>query len=456
MPSLRLRHEAIFLLVFALDLVNMFIATVAYPALAADLHADIGTLAWVGTAYMLGLSVVIPLAPWLAARCGECRLLLVALLLFAVAAVLAGAAPGIGWLLGWRLLQGLAGGLLIPVAQAAAYRQCTPDQRGALTRRILLVALLVALLVPALAPALGGLLVQWLSWRGVLWASLPLAVVATGLVLAWMPADGTRDAPRLQAYALSTAMLALGALLLALTWLGESGHRSAGAVLLLVALLLAVAHLRDVRRQAQPLLRWSLLSHRGLRLAMLVYLAVPGVFIGSQLVSTLQLHQAGYSAARIGALMLPWALASAMAIAASKRLLARFGPATVLRTGMLLQASGLLSMALLPQPVFALAGLLFALMGAGGSLCSSTAQTLAFHGVEGEALGDASALWNLNRQLSFCLGTAAIALLLALAVHWLPTRATGVALGLAAVLTLLPMVLLRSSQPLTLPRPENA
>ncbi len=90
------------------------------------------------------------------------------------------------------------------MAQAAAYRQCTPDQRGALTRRILLVALL-----PALAPALGGLLVQWLSWRGVLWASLPLAVVAIGLVLAWMPADGARSAPRLQAYALSTAMLAL-------------------------------------------------------------------------------------------------------------------------------------------------------------------------------------------------------------------------------------------------------
>ncbi|KAG1392637.1 hypothetical protein G6F59_014542 [Rhizopus arrhizus] len=102
MPSPRLRHEAIFLLVFALELVNMFIATGAYPALAAELHADVGTLAWVGTAYMLGLSVVIPLAPWLAARCGERRLLLVALLLFAAAAALAGAAPGIGWLLGRR------------------------------------------------------------------------------------------------------------------------------------------------------------------------------------------------------------------------------------------------------------------------------------------------------------------------------------------------------------------
>jgi hypothetical protein len=65
---------------------------------------------------------------------------------------------------------------------------------------------------------------------------------------------------------------------------------------------------------------------------------------------------------------------------------------------------------------------------------------------EGEALGDASALWNLNRQLSFCLGTAAIALLLALAMQWLPAHATSVALGLAAVLTLLPMALLRRPQ----------
>lgn len=452
MPSPRLRHEAIFLLVFALDLVNMFIATVSYPALAAELHADIGTLAWVGTAYMLGLSVVIPLAPWLAARCGERRLLLAALLLFAVAAGLAGAASSIGWLLGWRLLQGLAGGLLIPVAQAAAYRQCTPEQRGALTRRILL----VALLVPALAPALGGLLVQWLSWRGVLWASLPLAVLAIALVLAWMPADGLRSAPRLQGYALATAMSALGALLLALTWLGEPGHRFAGAGLLLLAAVLAVAHLRNARRQPQPLLRWSLLSHRGLRMAMLVYLAVPGVFIGSQLASTLQLNHAGYSAAQIGALMLPWALASALAITGSRRLLARFGPGAVLRLGMVLQASGLLLMALQSQPPFALAAMLFALMGAGGSLCSSTAQTLAFNGVDAEALGDASALWNLNRQLSFCLGTAAIALLLALAMQWWPAHATGVALGLAAVLTLLPLALLRRSQLHSLSTTETA
>lgn len=453
MPSLRQRCDTIFLLVFALDLVNMFIATVAYPALAHDLHAGIGALAWVGTGYMLGLSVVIPLAPWLAARWGERRLLLAALGVFAAASLMAGAATGIGPLVGWRLLQGLAGGLLIPVAQATAYQQCTPQQRAGLTRRILL----VALLVPALAPALGGVLVQWLSWRGVLWASLPLVLLSGVLVALWLPAVPRRGPPpRLDVLALATAMPALGSLLLALTWLPDAATRGVGAVLLGVALVLGAVHLRHARTQAQPLLRWSLLQHRGLRVAMLVYLAVPGIFIGSQLASTLQLSAAGYSPARIGALMLPWALASAVVIQGSRWVVPRIGPARALALGMGLQAAGLLMLALQPHPAFVQAAALFALMGAGGSLCSSTAQTLAFAGVHSAALGDASALWNLNRQLSFCLGTAAVALLLAVSRTGWPEQATGIALAIAAVVTLLPLALLWPAHTLTLTPPENA
>jgi hypothetical protein len=120
------------------------------------------------------------------------------------------------------------------------------DQRGALTRRILL----VALLVPALAPALGGLLVQWLSWRGVLWACRRPWWRSGWCWPGCRPM--ARAVPRLQAYALSTAMLALGALLLALTWLGEPGHRAAGAVLLLIAMLLAAVHLRHGGSRRSP------------------------------------------------------------------------------------------------------------------------------------------------------------------------------------------------------------
>ena len=160
----------IFLLGFALDLVNMFVATVAYPDIAHELQASVTQLAWVSNAYLLGLTVIIPFSVWLAAMLGERRLIAASLLLFAGASVMVGQAGSIEALIGWRLLQGLGGGLLIPVGQALAYRHFPAAERSQLTARVMS----VALLVPALSPALGGWLVDSLSWRWIFYANLPL------------------------------------------------------------------------------------------------------------------------------------------------------------------------------------------------------------------------------------------------------------------------------------------
>jgi hypothetical protein len=86
--------------------------------------------------------------------------------------------------------------------------------------------------------------------------------------------------------------------------------------------------------------------------------------------------------------------------------------------------------------------LAFALMGLGGSLCSSSAQTLAFQGLADAELLPGSALWNLNRQLSFCLAAALLACVLALLSAVLPAQAFTLTLMLAAGMSLLPILLL--------------
>ncbi|ROM46648.1 hypothetical protein BK649_24935 [Pseudomonas canadensis] len=362
----------IFLLGFALDLVNMFVATVAYPDIARELHASVTQLAWISNAYLLGLTVIIPLSVWLAAVMGERTLIAASLLLFAGASVMVGQASSIETLIGWRALQGLGGGLLIPVGQAMAYRHFPAAERSQLTAQVMS----VALLVPALSPALGGLIVDNVSWRWIFYANLPLALMTLLLTVLWIKPDrpSSRRVP-----------LDVGSIF---------------------------------QQTRSPMLRT----------AMLIYLCIPGVFIGTSLIAILYLRGLGYDATQTGALMLPWALASALAIFLSKKLFNRCGPKPLLLAGMLLQCLGIL---LLNGPALIIPAYL--LMGLGGSLCSSTAQTLAFLDIPAERMGHASALWNINRQLSFCLGAAALSASLS------ALDSFAITFTMAAALTLLPL-----------------
>ncbi len=247
---------------------------------------------------MLGLTVIIPFSVWLAAMMGERGLMVVSLLLFAGASVMVGQASSIEALIGWRLLQGLGGGLLIPVGQAMAYRHFPPAERSQLTARVMS----VALLVPALSPALGGLIVDSLSWRWIFYANLPLALITLLLAQLWIKPDTPTP--------------------------------------------------RTSQAGGEPYFKQ--VSSPMLRIAMLVYLFIPGVFIGTSLIAILYLHDLGYDATRTGALMLPWALASALAIYLGKKLFNRCGPKPLLLAGMALQCVGIL---VLNEPALMIRGL---------------------------------------------------------------------------------------------------
>jgi EmrB/QacA subfamily drug resistance transporter len=437
----RTKVAAVYLLGFFVDLISMFIANVAYPAIGRGLNASVSELAWVSNGYILGLTLVIPLSAWLAQRVGGRRVLLISLGLFLLATLGAGGAQSIGQLIGWRVLQGLGGGLLIPVGQTLAYRLYRTRERAGLTAAIML----VGLLAPALSPAAGGLIVDSLSWRWVFFANLPLALLALILAAVWLRKEPLiPHRTRLDFIGLFSGCGALLLILLGLTRLAGSGQTFSGTALFTCGLLLFVGYVRHSLRHPQPLLNLRLVQEPLLRKAMMIYQCIPGIFIGVSLVAMLWLqNQLGMRAALVGSLMIPWSMASLLAITFTGKGFNRFGPRPLLIAGCLLQGGGMLLLAVIHSAEqYSLLLTAFAMMGFGGSLCSSSAQSSAFIGVNNAQLAEASALWNINRQLSFCFGVAVISLLLNKLLEIRPApNAYSLCFSFAAASSLLPALL---------------
>jgi len=304
--------------------------------------------------------------------------------------------------------------------------------------------MLVGLIVPESSPAIGGLVVQALGWRWAFFASLPAAAIALGLAFYWLKADQADvEAKPLDLMGLLMGCGALALALVGLAGLGETGNETPAAGYLVASLILLILFVRHCRLHPFPLVDVRLLKDPLMRYSMLIYQCVPGMFIGISLIGMLYLQDLlSMSPAAAGALMLPWACGSFLAICLSGKSFNRLGPCPLIIAGCLIQTLGITLLAL-ARPGSGHANLMvaFALMGTGGSLCSSTAQSTTFLNIKNAALQDATALWNLNRQLSFCFGVALLGMLfnqfsrhvaLSQAYHW--------TFYCAAAVTLIPVV----------------
>ncbi len=177
------------------------VVNVALPHLGRVFAADLTLLQWVITGYTLAQAGVVPLAGWLSDRAGAKRVYLTALVLFTLGSALCALAPTGESLVAFRALQGMGGGMLMPVGMAFVYRMAPPERRGAVMGAFGF----PVLLAPALGPILSGALVQYADWRLIFLINIPVGAAA--LVL------GLRTLPRLEAQAAPGALDVPGAVL---------------------------------------------------------------------------------------------------------------------------------------------------------------------------------------------------------------------------------------------------
>jgi MFS transporter, DHA2 family, multidrug resistance protein len=161
-----------------MEVLDTSIANVALPYIAGSLGATNDESTWVLTSYLVSNAIVLPISGWLAGRFGRKRFFMVCLVIFTVSSLLCGIAPSLGAIILFRVLQGLGGGGLQPMAQGILADTFPPEKRG------LAFALygITTIIAPTIGPTLGGWITDNYTWRWIFFINLPVGILALFLV----------------------------------------------------------------------------------------------------------------------------------------------------------------------------------------------------------------------------------------------------------------------------------
>src|ERR1041384_3311020 len=166
-----------------MSILDTTIVNVALETLGRELHSTLREIQWVITGYMLSLAAVIPVTGWAARRFGSKPVYLVSLVLFTAGSALCGFATSATELIVFRVIQGIGGGMILPIGQLMMASAAGPKRMG----RVMSVVAVPAMLAPILGPTLGGLIVDNMSWRWIFFVNLPVGVIAFALALRLLP-----------------------------------------------------------------------------------------------------------------------------------------------------------------------------------------------------------------------------------------------------------------------------
>jgi EmrB/QacA subfamily drug resistance transporter len=316
-----------------MSILDSTIVNVAIHDLSRDLDAPLSTVQWVTTGYLLALAIVIPLSGWFSERFGSKRVWLTSVALFGVGSAACGLAPSAGVLIACRLLQGLGGGMIMPVGQSVVAQTAGPQRIG----RVMSVIGVPMLLGPVLGPVVGGLIVGGASWRWIFYVNIPIVVAALVLGVRLLPGSiGRADPGRLDWPGVVLLCPGMAAIVFGLSETESHDGLSApiAYVPMIAGAVLVVLFALHGLRAARPLIEVRLFRSRHFAAAGATTFLLGAAMLGVMLVVPLYLQVArGQDALAAGLLMAPQGLGAALAMPFSGRLVDRIGGGPVALAG---------------------------------------------------------------------------------------------------------------------------
>ncbi|WP_424185774.1 MDR family MFS transporter [Actinokineospora sp. G85] len=398
-------------------LLDTTIVIVAIDGLAKEFGAPVTTIQWVTTAYLLAMGSVIPLTGWAMDRFGPRTAWLASLSVFFIGSVLCGVAWSAESLIAFRVVQGLGGGMILPLLQAILAQVAGPRRFG----RIMALVGIPGQLAPIIGPVVGGVIVDQLNWRWIFFVNIPVVGLAILAGVRGVPRGERKKADKLDVTGLALLSPGVVALIFGLSQLGGGGeghHASATAAIVSATLgvvLLGAFTVHALRRKEASLIDLRLFRKPSFAsVSALMFLSGVSTW-GSMFLLPLFYQQArGLGALDAGLLLAPQGVGIAVAMLFGGRLADRGTPAW------LMVFSGLTLTALTTVP-FALAdgqtsdwvlGAALLLRGVGVGVSGIAMMASIYRGLPESAYGRATTTTNIIQRVGASFGTAVLAVIL--------------------------------------------
>ncbi|MGV9293027.1 DHA2 family efflux MFS transporter permease subunit [Amycolatopsis sp. NPDC003676] len=329
------------------SMLDTTIVAVAINTLQTSFDTTVATVQWVSTAYLLAMSMIIPVTSWTVDRFGAKRMWLVSIVVFMIGSVLCGFAWSIGSLIAFRVVQGVGGGMLLPLVRTIL----APAAGQARMGRAMIFVAVPGSLAPVLGAVLGGLVIGSLSWRWAFYINIPVCLLA--LVLSWvlMPNDRKRGAARLDVLGLALLSVGFAAIVFALSEVGRTGDFGSWLVLttLILGLVLVTAYVFHALFTKQtPIIDVRLFRIRSFAASTLVLFLFGASLFGTALLLPLYYQQVhGASVFTAGMLLIPQGVGIGVASLFAGKFIDRIGAERAIAiAGMALAAGGAIPYAL--------------------------------------------------------------------------------------------------------------
>jgi EmrB/QacA subfamily drug resistance transporter len=385
---------------------DVTIVNIALPSIQRELHAPVSGLQWTVDAYTLVLASFLMLSGSTADRIGRRRTFQTGLALFTLGSLLCSLAPGLGWLVAFRMVQALGGSMLNPVAMSIITNTFTdPTERA----RAIGVWGAVFGISLALGPIAGGALVASVGWRGIFWVNIPVGVAAIILTAFFVPESRAPRARRVDPVGQMLVTVALASLTYAIIEGPSAGWASARTIacvgLAAAALIFLVAY--EPRRN-EPLLDLRFFRSAPFSGATVIAVCAFASLGGFLFLNTLYLQDArGYSALHAGLYTLPMAAMTVLLAPLSGRIVGARGPRLPLVAAGIATTAGAIMLTRMTRD--SSLGYLIAsyvVFGAGSGLVNAPITNTAVSGMPRSQAGVAAGIASTSRQVGSALGVA--------------------------------------------------